>query len=397
MIKGSKAVVTVINGRTACFYLEDGKSVEIFFEKETGIKTGDIFVGRVSAVKKDLNAAFVDVSPGDTGFLPFEKGFSVPKEGDEIPVLVTAEAQKNKPFSLSRELSVHGLYTVAIPDKEEVRVSSKLGKEDKDRLRALALSADLSTGVIIRTAAVSAPEETVSAEMVRLSDKLHEILQTAGSRSVYSRLYEAKPAFYERIEECKAEEIVTDDPAILDKLKAYIDGAVDVSKPVHVVELRNKDVNPAKDPDTEGRTKVSLYRDESMPLSVLYGLNKKYSEATDKKVSIRTGGFLYIEPTEALTVIDVNSGKIDKTKDRDTLIRETNFEAAKEVFRQLRLRNLSGIIVVDFINFKSDTDRAELENLMKDLARRDPVKTSFVDFTTLGLAELTRQKKYAGI
>ncbi|MCR5278273.1 MAG: ribonuclease E/G [Lachnospiraceae bacterium] len=368
MTNGSKAVVTGFNGRTACFYLENNKVTELFFEESTDFKTGDIVIVRVSNVRTDLNAAFVEIKPGVTGFLPLEKGWAVPKQGDEFPALITAEAQKSKPASLSRDLSIHGLYAVSVSDSNKVMVSSKLSSEEKERLKASAESLDLKTGIIIRTSAVNAGEEELKAEIVRLSDKLHEILQSAGSRTVFSRVYEAKPAFYERIEECRPDEIVTDDPVSFDKLNKFTDP-----------------------------TRVSFYKDKAMSLAVLYGLSKMYSEAVDKKVNLKTGGFLYIEPTEALTVIDVNSGKIDKTKSKDILVKETNFEAAKEVFRQLRLRNLSGIIIIDFINFTNASDKEELSALMKELSRKDPVKTSFVDFTELGLAEITRQKKYKSL
>ncbi len=372
MIKGSKAVITRFEGRTACFYLEENKAVEVFFDggstADINVRTGDIYVGRVSNVRRDLNCAFVDISPGNSGFLPLSSGCAHLKQGDEIPVVVTAEAQKNKPFSLSTEICIHGDLAVAIPDKGEIRISSKLSKEEKARLKGIASKLDLPTGVIIRTKACDASEEELSGEIVRLSCKLHEILQAAPNRTVYSRLYEALPVFYERIKGLGAKEVITDNPIVYDGLKGLIDEA-----------------------------SLPFYKDTSMPLSILYGLNKKYSEATDKKVNLRTGGYLYIEPTEALTVIDVNSGRIDKTGSRKELVKETNFEAAKEVFRQLRLRNLSGIIIVDFINFESKEDKVELSSFMRELAKSDPVKTSFVDFTELSLAEITRQKKYKGL
>ncbi|MBP5152320.1 MAG: ribonuclease E/G, partial [Lachnospiraceae bacterium] len=132
----------------------------------------------------------------------------------------------------------------------------------------------------------------------------------------------------------------------------------------------------------------------SMPLSILYGLAGKYSESVSTKVNLRSGGFIVIEPTEAMTVIDVNSGKSDNKKTKEQLVRQTNLEAAREIFRQIRLRNLSGIIIVDFINSESEACEEELKSLMKELALKDPVKTAFVDITKLGLAEITRQKKY---
>ena len=165
------------------------------------------------------------------------------------------------------------------------------------------------------------------------------------------------------------EEIVTDDPEIFRRIREYLD----VCQP-------------------EDREKVRLYEDPLLPLEKLYSLEKAVSEALQKKVWLRSGGYLVIEPTEAMTVIDVNSGKYTGRKNLRDTIRKINLEAAEEIVFQLRLRNLSGIIIVDFIDMDSVQDQEELMALLTDRCRKDPIKTTVVDMTKLGLVEITRKK-----
>ena len=137
---------------------------------------------------------------------------------------------------------------------------------------------------------------------------------------------------------------------------------------------------------------MSLYTDENLPLMKLYRLESVLKSATDRRVWMKSGGYLVIEPTEALTVIDVNSGKSIKGKNAEEQFLKINIEAAKEIARQLRLRNISGIVMIDFINMKEESHNHELMKNLAEYVRTDPVRTTVVDMTKLGLVELTRQK-----
>ena len=139
--------------------------------------------------------------------------------------------------------------------------------------------------------------------------------------------------------------------------------------------------------------KLRLYEDRMLSLQALYRMEKGLSDALSRKVLLKSGADLVIEPTEALTVIDVNSGKCTKGKDRQETIRKINREAASEIARQMRLRNLSGIILVDFVDMESQEDGQELLRFMRELLKRDPMKAAAVDMTELGLMELTRKKQ----
>ena len=138
---------------------------------------------------------------------------------------------------------------------------------------------------------------------------------------------------------------------------------------------------------------VRLYNDDMLSLSKLYSVEHRIENALSKHVWLKTGGYLIIEPTEAMTVIDVNTGKFDgNNKDREKTFYKINSEAVMEIARQLKLRNLSGIVIIDFINMEDENNRRELQKQLEKELAKDSVRTAFVDFTKLGLAEVTRKK-----
>ena len=196
--------------------------------------------------------------------------------------------------------------------------------------------------------------------------------QNAGMRTCYSCLYRPESGYLTEIRDTpqeQYEEILTDDPALYEEIRAFLER----SCPQAFSALR-------------------LYQDSAVSLRNLYGLPAKIREACGKRVWLKSGGYLVIEPTEALTVIDVNSGKYTGKKGTRDTFRLINREAALEIARQLRLRNLSGIILVDFISMEKKEDEKELLQLLSAELKKDPVKTAVVDMTPLGLVEITRKK-----
>ena len=165
-------------------------------------------------------------------------------------------------------------------------------------------------------------------------------------------------------------EILTDDLELYEQIREFL------------TEEMPKDVE-----------KLRLYEDCHFPLKALYRLEKGLSDALSARVWLKSGAYLVIEPTEALTVIDVNTGKYTGGKDKQAAVLKINREAAKEIARQLRLRNLSGIILVDFIDMDQAEEKEELLALMRELLKKDPMKAAAVDLTELGLMELTRKKQ----
>lgn len=373
----SKLVVTKINEAVVTFLFDDFQAVELFADTGEYAKVGDIFVGYVSAVKKDIGAVFVDISKDITAYLSFDEinpSFLLNREydgtlkkGDRICVQVKREALKTKFAGLSMNISIPGRYTVITSDDFEIHYSSKISKKKSFELKK-SLNGEFSHGFIVRTNAGDVSADVIIREAVDNCAVLDDIIRVMKTRTVHSRLFETPPSYFERIKSMRFDsysEIVTDYEDIYEVLRP----------------LDN----------------VRLYSDRNVLLKSVYGFDRAFHDATDKTVYLPCGGYLVIEPTEAMTVIDVNSGKFDRSVKKCDTVRIVNNEAADEICRQLRLRNISGIVLVDFINFEDENDLNELVMRLKKRLSDDPLKTAFVDVTKLGLVEITREKKYAPV
>lgn len=363
----SKLVVTKYKSFNACFKFEEGVLSDLFLEKEQNININDIYIGRVTSVKKDLCAYFVEYQKGVTGYLPFSETFENEsfKQGDLVPVLIKKEPIKTKGATLTTKLSVSGMSVVLTTDDNKLHVSGKINKEKAKELKGLFDSECNEYGIILRTNCTAYSSAFIKEEINCYKNILDEIIKNAPFRALFTCLYKGKSSLFQKICSLKADtysEIVTDNPEMFEELKT----------------LNN----------------VRFYDDKEIPLKAVYSFDKAYKLATDRKVNLKSGGYLIIEPTEALVSIDVNSGCITnrKTKQENTEI--INSEACVEVARQMRLRNLSGIIIVDFINTESKEERDNLISLMRKELKKDIVKASVIDITALGLMEITREKKY---
>ena len=198
-------------------------------------------------------------------------------------------------------------------------------------------------------------------------------MNLAQYRTCYSLLYEAEPDYLKALRNCpngSLEEVVTDQPDLFARLQEY---------------FRISDLS-----ETTG---LRFYEDKLLSLAKLYSLEYALEQSCQKRVWLKSGGYLIIECTEAMVVIDVNTGKYSGKKNLADTIRLINLEAAQEVAHQLRLRNLSGIIMVDFIDMDTEEDKALLMDTLKAAVRPDPVKTTVVDMTPLNLVEMTRKKE----
>ena len=228
-------------------------------------------------------------------------------------------------------------------------------------------------GWIVRTNAAEASGETLLEE----HDRLMEQYQNLKTRSIHAAactcVLRSRPSYLDAIlgsRDGVLQEILTDQADIHEEIRRFL------------AEQMPEDLE-----------KLRLYQDRMLPLKALCRLEKGLEDALREKVWLKSGAYLVIEPTEALTVIDVNTGKFTGGKKKDDTIRKINREAAAEIARQLRLRNLSGIILVDFIGMARPEDSQELLEEMRRLLKRDPMKAAAVDMTALGLMELTRKKK----
>lgn len=364
----------------------DGKISRLSLDRrEEPSMVNRIYVGKVKNVVKNINAAFVEFQGGVIGYYSLtenrehlytskEPSSDPPRPGDELIVQVEKDAVKTKAPVLTGQLSFPGKYTVLTMGKSGIGFSLKITdrewkKQKKDRLQA---AVPQGCGLIVRTNAYEASAEELLEEIGLLEEKRKDILEKARCRMCGSRLDEAPPAyiaFVRDLNSAELEEIITDIPEIFRQLEEYV-----------------KTFQP------EDAKKLRLYSDRLLPLTKLYSLETALGDALQKQVWLKSGGYLVIEPTEALTVIDVNTGKYSGRKNKKDTIRAINLEAAEEIGRQMILRNLSGIILIDFIDMDGQESREELMEKMAEICRKDPIKTTVVDMTALNLMEVTRKK-----
>ena len=372
-------VLTKIKNRDTGFLFEDGKPMEIRCYDEKSM-LGNIYVGRVSNLVKNINAAFVDIQKGESAYLSLEDYKGAPlKIGDLLVVQVIREKMKTKRLAVTASISMQGEYAV-VGLQTTCGVSAKITEKNRrnelktllqDTLSEAVLRSDaqaelhsflggmLSFGGIVRTQAEMADKETIVQEIETLTASLLAILKQAVYAPQYTCLYQNEAEY------------------IVDAKYFLMQGDVEILTDI---------------PDiTEALPTVKLYED-SYSLALRFSLETVLEKALNKRAYLKSGGYLVIEPTEAMIVIDVNSGKSIKGKQAEEQFFKINMEAAKEIARQLRLRNLSGIILIDFISMKEEEHNRALLQSLAGFAATDPVRVNVVDMTRLGLVEITRQK-----
>ena len=369
----SKIVVVRRNDLILAIEYSDGNPVSISISRETDITLGSVYVGRVTNVKKDLDAVFVEFCKDIVGFLPYEELKQDVKQGNLLPVMVVKEPVKTKGYTLSQYIELTGEYCVVSDKGNDIHASSKLKKDVSAELVSRLSSEDFCEtgfGGIIRTKASVEEYDKLKAEYSRLCKLMSDISAFGNTRTAFTCLYKEKPAYIKSLltkNDNDLECIITDDKYIFSEVDSILSG------------------------------KTQFHDNEKISLSALYRVEHAISLATDKKVNLPCGGYLIIEPTEALTVIDVNSGKFSLKKNKSEMIRRVNKEAAKEVAFQLSFRNISGMILVDFINFDCREDEEELISYLNSLLKYDKCKTKVHGFTKLKILEITRQKINASV
>lgn len=378
-IRKKRALVTALTGNQGL------ESLELAGWEESQF-LGSIHAGKVQKVLPDLKGAFVEIEDRIPCYYPMEKGM-VPvfrkekktdqlKPGDELLVQVTREAMKTKAPSVSANLSFTGEYLVLTTVNKTIGISSRISGEKRQKLREMIqslLPEDRKYGVIVRTSAADVAQEILKKELEELVQELEMVLEKGMHCPCFTRIKNGDSRILETVKNCRWEElesIVTDDPDIFRQISRY-----------------------AEKTSLSQREKIRLYQDPLLPLYKLFSLETGLQRALSEKVWMKSGGFLVIQQTEACTVIDVNSGKNSAGKMKETLIGQLNREAAAECARQIRLRNLSGIILIDFINMESKEEEEELLGYMRSLVRLDGITTRAVDITPLGLMEITRKKQ----
>lgn len=352
-------VITKYQDRYVSWLDADNKMEYLSVSDPENDLVGNIYLGRVKSQVQNINACFVELQDKKLGFLSYGDCIGQqPKNGDLVCVQVVKAASKNKHMMLSCKLNIQGYYCAVMLGSGIVHVSKNITGDLRGRLKK-EFANMCSHDVVIRSNSVNAQDDVIKKEINELSLKLDDIITKSKTRTAFSLLYKAETSytrFIEGMKEGSYDRVISDCPEVVEQIEGCV-----------------------------------LYKDE-YPLIKLYCLESKLGKLLEKKVYLKSGGDIVIEYTEAMTVIDVNSGKNENKTDKNALILQTNSEAAVEVARQIRLRNISGIIIVDFVNMNSDTDREKLIQILTDELRKDKVRADFIDITKLGLAEIVRKK-----
>lgn len=380
-----KLVITPYKeGIISILYDEKQKAVEMHFcKKEHASLSGNIYIGRVKDVVKHIHGAFLDLGNGMKAYYPLDdkatpfytrKGSSANiQQGDELLVQIKKEAVKTKDPAVTSEISISSAYFVAFLNNPAIHYSGKMSQEAKERIKCVLSELDTrGFGIIVRTNAEDASKEELAQDLEHLCCRMEELKSKAPFRPAGTLLYQMPGEYLNVIKNTRMdqlEEILTDDPGLYDEIRDYLS----TSQPVLLSKLR-------------------LYQDRLLPLSSLYSVETRVEEAFQEKIWLKCGGYLVIQETEALTVVDVNSGKFTSSKSKEDSFLKINLEAAEETARQLRLRNISGIIIIDFINMKSKESEKLLLKAFQTILDQDPLKAKVVDITPLGLVEMTRQR-----
>jgi ribonuclease G len=390
--------------------LEDEILVELLVDRPSDPKhLGGIYKGIVTAVLPGMQAAFVDIGIGKSGFLhvsdvtdemsesEFEEDHepkphprSRPlgrkqlhiedqlKKGQEILVQIVKEPIGTKGARLTTQVSLPGRFLVYMPYMSRIGVSRKIDDpEERRRLRKLISSIKpREGGIIVRTVGEEVNRKNFERELTSLRRTWKKILKKSSDSKAPCTVYREAKLTSSIIRDLFSDRV---DTLIVDSETEYR-------------EIRNylKDVAS----DLLGR--IKLYRD-SIPLFDAYGIEDEIADMFNPVVHLESGGYLVIEPTEALVSIDVNTGKYTGKKDPEETILRTNLDAAKEISRQIRLRNIGGIIVCDFIDMENEDNKRKVIADFRRHLGRDRAKTKAYDITELGLIEVTRQRMSSGL
>ncbi|HON59552.1 MAG TPA: Rne/Rng family ribonuclease [Smithella sp.] len=370
---------------------EKGILVEFNIEMPTREPiTGNIYKGKVLKVERGLQAAFVDYGGFKDGFLPLkdvspeylahqDNGKSVLKAGQEIIVQAVREAVGNKGALLTSYVSLPGRYLVLLPNKPGSGISRKVeDEEDREKIKSVMKQIKIPEGMgfIVRTAGYNRTKQEISRDYQHLVRLWKEINKKAKAISEPSLIYQETDFGVRSIRDyltSEIEEILVDDLETFRKMRAYL-----------------KAISPRY-------TKILKHYKEKTPLFDKYNLEEQIRVIYQERVDLKSGGYLVINPTEAMITIDVNSGRGSNKKNIEETAFKTNLEACEEIARQLRLRDLGGLIAIDFIDMMDKKHIAEVEKAFKKALSIDKARIQLARISKFGILELSRQKKQSTI
>lgn len=358
----------------------EGKKVQEFFVHKGQVLLGDIYLATVENILPSIEAAFVDVGVDKMGFLHAQdvvgkgalKDKLSPKQ--KLVVQVVKEPTGHKGPRVTTQISLPGRFLVLIPNETGINVSRKIESvKEKARLKSIVnLLKPVGVGVIVRTEAAGQSEADIQEDLEILLEKWNNIVTSADSLTPPSLISRDQDLLYRVLREA-----CTDDIS-----EITVDTAFAMSRVQQLLQTWHMSKN----------IKINLYKGTE-PFLVAMDIHKEIKAALQTKVNLPSGGYLYIQTTEALTVIDVNSGKFVSSATQDETILKTNKEAIQEIARQLRLRNIGGMIIVDFIDMNSRLDKLAILEEFELALEPDKSKPQIGQLSDLGLVELTRHRQ----
>jgi len=371
--------------------LEDGVPVEIYIEPVAEFcMVGSIFKGRVENVLPGIEAAFVDVGMGRNAFLYVNDVLPPPgvngrragirellRPGQEIVVQVAKDPLGGKGPRVTMRVNLPGRYTVLMTTVNHVGVSRRIEDEaERESLKRVVNEVrPPGMGVIVRTASQGASEEALKEDVTNLHRLWQEIQARARETAAPALLYQ-ECALLPRV--------------IRDLFTEEVERLVVSNRADHVRVLQEV-------AQFDKRLSSRVFLEERDDLMDRYGVTQEIEKALQRRIWLKCGGYLIFDQAEALTVIDVNTGKYTGRTDLEDTVYKTNLDAAVEIARQLRLRNLGGIIIIDFIDMSHETHRAKVLEVFAEEIKKDRRRTHILGLTRLGLVELTRKKVHPSL
>ncbi|OPY57783.1 MAG: Ribonuclease G [Pelotomaculum sp. PtaU1.Bin035] len=386
-------VVNVGEEENRVAVLEDKTPVEVYIERSVNQRlVGNIFKGRVENVLPGMQAAFVNIGLEKNAFLYVEdasparsleghgQGGSalginicdILKQGQEVVVQIVKEPIGTKGPRVTTNITLPGRFLVLMPTVDYIGISRRIDS-DKERERLKDLASRVKPegmGVIVRTVAEGVEEEEFRQD-INLLTKLWRKILSRSAHSPVPNLVHRDLVLVQRI----LRDVFTED---VDRL--ILDSRYEYEKVLDLLDI------------TDSHLKIKVFLDEREDIFLDYGIEQEIEKSLKRKVWLKCGGYLVIDQAEALTAVDVNTGKYVGTTNLEDTVLKTNLEAAREIARQLRLRNIGGIIIVDFIDMMKEENRQEVLQILEEEIKKDKTKTNILGITQLGLVEMTRKK-----